>query len=312
MDDKFRNHCFGIEIEHTGITRDSVSDILGREFCKTTKEIFLPNRGYYNYRITDKNDRKWNVKLDSSIAAERYENGRIVPASSFYMVELISPILQYDRDIDTLLWIINRLRNAGALANKKCGIHIHLDGRQYTAHDVKNLCNIVASRTELFSKSLEIVKARRMKYCQDLDLNFIRSINAEPHVSLESIEEAWYTNPAYNQRLTRNQHYHPSRYRFLNLHSFFHGHRTLELRCFNGSLDPETIRAYIAFALGLNYLAQTTQYTWYRPVELDNPRYTMVHFLQRIGLKGPEFAKAREILSNHLPGDPNWRTTRRT
>lgn len=169
---------------------------------------------------------------------------------------------------------------------------------------MKNFCNIVGSRTDLFAESLHIKPNRREKYCKDAKPDFLSALNLSSFPTMETIENIWYDGYEGNNR---DDHYHPSRYRFLNLHCFFHGNKTIELRCFNSSLDEETIKAYLDFALGLNYLACTVSYTWYRPVALDNPRYTMVHFLQRIGLKGREYAKTREILTRHLPGNPNWR-----
>lgn len=309
MEPVFLNHCFGIETEMTGIARNEVPFILGADFCQRYKSIHT-RFGYVNYSIPDNDGMIWNVKYDSSIMAEqRSSTGRVITTPNEYKVELISPILTYDRDIVKYLWVIKKLRDAGAFVNQSCGIHIHLDGRQYTSHDVKNLCNIVASRTDLFAQSLQIVPARRREYCRDLDPEFLRKINVTHEVRLADMEDAWYSK--FDMEQPRDYHYNKSRYSFLNLHSFFHGHQTVELRCFNSSLNPEVIRAYILFALGLNRLAQTTKYTWYKPVEADNPRYTMIHFLQRIGFKGQEYSMARQLLTAHLPGDPNWRSGQR-
>ena len=63
----------------------------------------------------------------------------------------------------------------------------------------------------------------------------------------------WYENYTEN----RNGHYHTSRYHFLNLHSFFHGNHTVELRGFNSTLHAGKIRAYIVFALAMDHQALT-------------------------------------------------------
>ena len=51
---------------------------------------------------------------------------------------------------------------------------------------------------------------------------------------------------------SRIKHYHSSRYHFLNLHSFFTGNHTVELRGFNSELHAGKIRSYIVLALALN------------------------------------------------------------
>jgi hypothetical protein len=38
-------------------------------------------------------------------------------------VELVSPILSYREDIETLQELVRRLRKAGGFANASCGIH---------------------------------------------------------------------------------------------------------------------------------------------------------------------------------------------
>jgi len=240
---------------------------------------------------------------NSPRASYKRPNGRPQRATEDYRVELITPPLRYSKDIQTLMEIMKQIVAAGAFVNDTCGIHIHLDGKNHTAQTLKNLCNIVANRTELLDLTLRTEPYRRFHYCKDMDEDFLLEINKTSFLTLEDIEESWYDG--WDE--PRDKRYHQSRYCFLNLHCYFHGNKTVELRCFNSTLDCEEIRAYIALALGINFLAMTTKYTWYKPVMVDNPRYTMTHFLQRIGLKGSEFASCRQILTRHLTGDPNWR-----
>ena len=307
MDQKYLDHPFGIEIEFTGIDRFSIPMILARGFLKAC-DMWSSRTGHLIGKITDWDGMVWRIKYDGSIETQKKApNGEIIPANEKYSVELVSPILRYSKDIEKLQWVIRKLAKAGAFVNESCGIHIHLDGAGHTPQSVKNFCNIVASREALFDLALETNRERRLNYCRDLDDVFMRELNELNPLSLEAIEEAWYRDWDCDPTI----HYHPSRYCFLNLHSLFHGHHTLELRCFNSTLHAGVVRAYIAFALGLNGLALSSRHTWYREVETDNPRYTMAHFLQRIGLKGKEFANCRMHLTKNLPGDPNWRHEQR-
>ena len=101
----------------------------------------------------------------------------------------------------------------------------------------------------------------------------------------------------------RDQHYHNSRYHFLNLHSFFHGHHTVELRGFNGTLHAGKIRAYVVLALALNHQALTQKSARYRKVQEENERFAMRTYLNRIGFIGDEFKNCREHLYQHLSGN---------
>ena len=289
----FTNH-FGIEIEFTGITRQKAAEIAA---------AYLNGQGrslgdYYDtQRITAPDGRVWKFMYDGSIDCQRKEQGRIVQANKKYSVELVSPVLLYREDIDTLQGLVRRLRKAGGFANPSCGIHIHLDGSNHTPRSIRNFVNIIASHNDLFYKALQI-EPERMRYCKKMDVWLVHRMNqAKP------IEAIWYEG----YRENRNQHYHSSRYHFLNLHSFFHGHQTVELRGFNGTLHAGKIRAYVVLALALNHQALTQKSARYRKVQEENERFAMRTYLNRIGFIGDEFKNCREHLYQHLSGNAAWR-----
>ena len=102
-------------------------------------------------------------------------------------------------------------------------------------------------------------------------------------------------------------HYHESRYHLLNLHSYFTGHHTVELRGFNGELHAGKIRAYVVLALALNYQALTQRGASSRKPQTENEKFAMRTYLNRIGLIGDEFKACREHLYKHLDGVAAWR-----
>lgn len=128
-------------------------------------------------------------------------------------------------------------------------------------------------------------------------------MNQAKPTTFADIESIWYEG----YRENRNQHYHNSRYHFLNLHSFFHGHHTVELRGFNGTLHAGKIRAYIVLALALNHQALTQKSARYQKVQEENERFAMRTYLNRIGFIGDEFKNCREHLYQHLSGNAAWR-----
>ena len=99
--------------------------------------------------------------------------------------------------------------------------------------------------------------------------------------------------------------YAKSRYRFLNLHSFFvNGH--YEIRGCNGTLDRDEIHAYLSMFIGVHNAAMTKQRC--SPVEstTTNMKYAVRVVLINLGLNGKEFATARKVLLAGLDGNSAW------
>lgn len=290
---------FGIEVEFTGITRQEAAEIAAQYLGGTMNAA----GGYYDtYKVKIPDGRIWKLMYDGSIKCQKKEGGRTVYAEATYSVELVSPVLLYREDIEKVQGLVRRLRRAGGFANKSCGIHIHLDGSNHTPRSIWNFINIIASRNDLFYKALQIAP-ERMRYCKKMDAFLVDRMNEVKPKTLDQIENIWYEG--YNGG--RSDHYHQSRYHFLNLHSFFHGHHTVELRGFNGTLHAGKIRAYIVFALALNHQALIQKYARYKIVQEENEKFAMRTYLTRIGLNGDEFEACRRHLYMHLQGNAAWR-----
>ncbi len=298
---EFLKSRFGIEIEMTGITRTKAATIVAKQLGAT---IQRDNENSNKIEIKALEGRVWKVMYDGSIATQRKLNGEKVSASNIYSVELVSPILTYEEDIDTLQEIVRNLRKAGAFSEKQncTGIHIHLDGAEHTPRSLKNFMNIIYSRNDLLYESLQI-EQQRMRYCKKMDEDLVNRMNSKKPKTMQEIEEIWYEG--YGP--VRNQHYHQSRYHFLNLHSFFHGVGTVELRGFNGTLHAGEIRSYIVLALAMNNQALTQKRASSKKPQTENPKFSMRTWLNRIGLIGDDYKNCREHLCKHLKGSAAWR-----
>jgi len=290
---------FGLEIEFTGITRQKAAEVTAHYLGGTTDTA----GDYYDtHKITAPDGRVWKVMYDGSLHCQKKEGRRTVSANDSYSVELVSPILLYREDIDRVQALARRLRKAGGFANRSCGIHIHLDGADHTPRSIRNFINLVASRNDLFYKALQI-QPERMDYCKKMDAYLVERMNAKKPKTFQQIEQIWYQG----YHGSRNTHYHQSRYHFLNLHSFFYGCHTVELRGFNGTLHAGKIRSYIVFALAINHQALTQKSDSYRKVQSENEKFAMRVYLNRIGFIGDEFKNCREHLYQHLDGNAAWR-----
>ena len=102
-----------------------------------------------------------------------------------------------------------------------------------------------------------------------------------------------------------------AKHNFVNLHSFFHGNGTVELRVFNsgfnGNLHAGVIRSYVVLALALNNQALTQKSASSRKPQTENEKFAMRVYLNRIGFIGEEFKNCREHLCCHLSGNSAWR-----
>lgn len=292
---------FGIEIEMTGITRSEAAEIVAEYFGTGAYHL----GGLYDkYVVSDQTERDWKIVSDSSIRCARKDSeGHLVSANNSYRVELVSPVLKYYPDMEILQEVVRKLRSGGALTNETCGIHIHLDGADHNVRTLRNFINIVASRNDLFYKALAI-ETSRMQYCKKLDEDLVQIINSRKPVRMMDLENIWYEAlDNYN----RTDHYNRSRYYFLNLHCFFNGNGTVELRGFNSTLHAGKVRAYVVFALAINHQAIIQKFASYRKVQQDNEKFAMRVYLVRIGLSGKEFQSCREHLCKHLDGNAAWR-----
>ena len=291
---------FGIEIELTGITREKAA-ITTATFFSGTMSYVGGSYGAYHVKIPD--GRVWKVLSDASISCQRKENRRSVPASRLYSVEMVSPILTYRADIADLQGLVRKLKKEGGFTNKSCGIHVHLDGADHTPRSIWNFVNLVASRNDLFYKSLQI-PLHRQEYCKKMDAYMVEHLNRVKPRTFKQIEDVWYEKYGQN----RSQHYHDSRYYFLNLHSFLTcATHTVELRGFNSTLHAGKVRAYVVFALAMNNQALTQTRAMYRKVQSENEKFAMRVYLVRIGLSGEEFKSCRKHLYEHLDGNAAWR-----
>lgn len=290
---------FGIEIEFTGITRNDAAKVAA-DFLNGT--VTHTGDYYDTKKVTAPDGRVWKFMSDGSISCQKKQGRQKVAATRDYSVELVSPILTYREDIEILQELVRQLRRAGGFANNSCGIHIHLNGSDHTPRSIRNFMNIIASKNDLFYKALQIAP-ERMSYCKKMDSLLVEKINRRKPKTMEAIESLWYEG--YSESTSR--HYHSSRYHFLNLHSFFTGNHTVELRGFNSELHAGKVRSYIVLALALNQQALTQKCASAKKPQAENEKFAMRTYLNRIGFIGEEFANCREHLTAHLDGSAAWR-----
>lgn len=148
-----KNQLFGVEVEMTGITRETAAKIIAEVLGTTPSQ---PNRTcYHTHTIIDQASRKWKVMRDSSITPIRNDSSS-APMDE-YRVEFVTPPLKYE-DIELLQNIIRKLRENGAKSHSSCGIHIHIDGANHNPLSIRRLVNFMTSRQYLHGPLLHRIK----------------------------------------------------------------------------------------------------------------------------------------------------------
>lgn len=298
----------GIEIEMNNIRRDDAARIAAEYFGTGRWEYTQSRNGYFTYSAWDANGREWKFSRDISIQS----------ADDMKKCEMVTPICRYDDDMELIQGLVRELRKHGAVSNADvgCGVHIHIgaDADMIGGHNgksLRNLINLMASREELLIKAVGISGDRLGAYCKRVDRKFLEAINEERPETVDGVRKIWYKTSNGNP----NEHYCHSRYRMLNYHSIGRTH-TIEFRLFQfdspsgdrkNGLHAGMLKAYVQLCLVMSQYAKEARSISSAPVQLENPKFAMRTWMNRMGMIGDEFKTAHEIYRRHLDGDAGFR-----
>ena len=296
-----KDQYFGVEVEMTGLTRDDAAEALAAYFGTEARHT---GGTYDAWSVTDTKRRAWKLMSDASIRAEhKVGSGYRGTSDSEYRVEMVTPKLSYSR-LSVLRDCLRVLAQAGAKVNNSCGIHVHVDAANHNRQSLKNLIGIMYSKEDILFKALQVDPNRADEYCKKVRENMLRqarTLSAEETKDLSDLESIWYEGIDGHR-----DHYNWTRYYALNLHSTFY-RGTVEFRCFNSTLDPARVAAYVNLCLAMSSQAIAQRSTVMRKTQSDNELFTFRVWLVRLGLNGPEFKETRDQLLQNLEGDRAWR-----
>lgn len=299
-----KDQCFGVEVEMTGITRGQAAHALADYFGT---EAQYTGGTYGTWTVKDPRRRTWKLVSDSSILAEKktVSDYEVIPDDDEgwdYWVEMVTPKLTYD-ELPVLQECVRRVRQAGAKVNSSCGIHIHVDAANHNRQSLKNLIGIMFSKEDILFKALQVNGERAKRWCKKVRepmLRQARGLSADETKDLTELERIWYEGNV------EHNHYNPTRYHALNLHSVFY-RGTVEFRCFNSTLHAGKVAAYVNLCLAISAQAIAQRSTVMRKTKSENELFTFRVWLVRLGLNGEEFKHTRDHLLAHLEGDRAWR-----
>lgn len=283
----------------TGLTRQQAAEAVAALFGTSARRT-RESRVYDPWEVPDQEGKKWRFVYDGSI---RGIQGNGEPTSSrLYKVEMNSPVLEYS-EMEKLQQVVRALRQAGAVVNSSCGMHVHVDAANHTPQSLKNALTIMYSKEDILFKALKVNENRVQRWCQKVREPMLEKIRKMPtNLTMEQLKQQWYGGTDESR-----MHYSWTRYYALNLHSVFY-RGTLEWRCFESTLHAGKVRANITLALAISAQAFNQKKTVMRKTGIsENPSFTFRTFLLRLGLIGPEYKNVRAHLMENLPGDKAWR-----
>lgn len=283
----------------TGITRQKAAKAVAALFG-TTAAHSSESRTYDPWKVADPAGKKWRFVYDGSIRG--IQGNREPTSSRLYKVEMNSPVLEYS-EMEKLQQVVRALRQAGAVVNSSCGMHVHVDAANHTPQSLKNALTIMYSKEDILFKALKVNENRVQRWCQKVREPMLEKIRKMPtDLTMEQLKQQWYGGTDESR-----MHYSWTRYYALNLHSVFY-RGTLEWRCFESTLHAGKVRANITLALAISAQAINQKKTVMRKTEIsENPAFTFRTFLLRLGLIGTEYKNVRAHLLENLPGDKAWR-----
>lgn len=283
----------------TGITRQKAAKAVAALFG-TTAAHSSESRTYDPWEVADPAGKKWRFVYDGSIRG--IQGNREPTSSRLYKVEMNSPVLEYS-EMEKLQQVVRALRQAGAVVNSSCGMHVHVDAANHTPQSLKNALTIMYSKEDILFKALKVNENRVQRWCQKVREPMLEKIRKMPtDLTMEQLKQQWYGGTDESR-----MHYSWTRYYALNLHSVFY-RGTLEWRCFESTLHAGKVRANITLALAISAQAINQKKTVMRKTGIsENPTFTFRTFLLRLGLIGTEYKNVRAHLLENLPGDKAWR-----
>ena len=172
----------------------------------------------------------------------------------------------------------------------------------HTPQTIRNLVNLMAANEDLITKAVEIGSWRQSRYCQTVDPDFLDRINKRKPRTNGELAECWYNGSPDGNR------YSSTRYRMLNLHSYFSRYHTIEFRCFNfdeksmerlGGLHAGQLKSMIQFCLAMSAWAIGCEKNdlFFKPttnMTAEQKERLMGNVLKnRLGLRGKEFKTCR-------------------
>ena len=168
------------------------------------------------------------VTHDGSVCSDQHRFGN----------EIVMYPRRGDKIVEDAKVVCDTIKNYGGYVSRKCGLHIHIDTRDY---DYKHFLVLA-----LFTK---LIEPNVYAWCPPSRLRgrwsrrVSQAIRDFQFVSdRDDFIDMWYDNGGYS-----DDKYNEKRYHGLNLHCHFQANQGLEIRYHGGTLNPDKIKHWVIF-----------------------------------------------------------------
>ena len=155
--------------------------------------------------------------------------------------------------------LCNVIREQGGFIDGHCGLHVHIDARDFDYYDIRRLVMIYAP-IEMALFAMVPSERQEARFCHPCGQKYVAAVEEGrlPHSKVKTdVITCTYRTDGSTQDL-RNSKYNQARYNALNLHSWFF-RQTIECRMFNGTINPDEIISWgVLWAHILDYTKRTT------------------------------------------------------
>lgn len=203
----------GVELECTNVNRPAII-----EACRR-RGIAVVGDSYYHHT----NDaRGYEIKCDGSLSSNA--------GDSYRPYEVVTPVL---RNLDSLKTVCEILAEAGASANKSCGLHVHFGAESFTSEVWRRIA-LNYGRLERVIDGFMPVSRRGDNncYCHTM-ADGLGVIEAHPEYGLAEIQRVYH-----------------SRYHKVNFMAYG-AHKTIEFRQHSGTVNFTKVENWVKFLAGL-------------------------------------------------------------
>lgn len=216
---------FGVEVEF--FSPQSREELASKIYRETGIEIHCV--GY-----TNRDTNLWRLKPDSSLTAVR-RNG-----TYYYPMELVTPILHGEEDMQTLKKIVAILNEDGYV-DRQTGLHVHVDVASADVKELRRFCCYAGKYERAINKILP--RSRRESRWARNHLDEDSSLdNYYDQLTGHSSKESLLGHRAFNGSGTR--------YMKWNFDNYWRT-GTVENRAHSGTTDPDKVENWVRLVQGI-------------------------------------------------------------
>lgn len=215
---------FGVEIEFFSPSYEITQEIT-KYVTKKFNSSSVKKTGNYS---------SWHMTNDCSLKeSQRDDHGGTV---RWYGKELVSPILNGFRGIETVTKVIDYLKSMGAEVDWQCGLHVHVDAKDLGMAQISNVVKRYSKNQKIINSFFDSSREDN-EYCQPFSKQYDVYADFRKQGWGDTLEDFYDFTDVNCER-----------YQSVNLTALLE-HGTIEFRQHHGTLDSKEVESWLIFLL---------------------------------------------------------------